>query len=572
MLKRMTVFQKMVCLVLLLLLLTSAVGFAGYYFSQQANQDMNDMYNQSLKPIQWLNDTRAQIRANEAGLLYIIEAGEAEKIEEQLQAMGERGRIIQANWKNYRQCEHDDFEKEQISMIEKNMAQFPVIKGKIVGLAQEGRPDEALLYLKQNTPVLQDIQNRLQSLTEYKTKQADQIKAKNDRQHRHEIRWLLAIICSSLLAGLLASFVIAQGIMTPLRSLQEELTELAERGGDLTQNIKVRGNDEIASLGSAVNMFVEKIRAMFAQVVEEARHLGCTIDEANRAMSSLNLEIQNISASTEQLSASTEETAASTEVIKETCDNLSHLTESFSSNAQEGSRMAEDINRRAEELRTMALDSQQTAEEMHKDVDRKLRLAIDQSRAVEQINLLSNAILSITEQTNLLALNAAIEAARAGEAGRGFAVVADEIRKLAEQSKHTVGEIQATTRTVVESVLNLTDSSHQVLTYLDEQIAKDYEMLLKTSQQYGRDAAAIESLTADFRDGSEELLNLFKGLNQTVSGISLATAEGAEGTLHIAQNTAAVQEHAGQVVAAFEQARESSESLSSLMAVFKVEK
>ena len=182
----------------------SAVGFAGYYFSQQANQDMNDMYNQSLKPIQWLNDTRAQIRANEAGLLYIIEAGEAEKIEEQLQAMGERGRIIQANWKNYRQCEHDDFEKEQISMIEKNMAQFPVIKGKIVGLAQEGRPDEALLYLKQNTPVLQDIQNRLQSLTEYKTKQADQIKAKNDRQHRHEIRWLLAIICSSLLAGLLA--------------------------------------------------------------------------------------------------------------------------------------------------------------------------------------------------------------------------------------------------------------------------------------------------------------------------------------------------------------------------------
>ena len=360
--------------------------------------------------------------------------------------------------------------------------------------------------------------------------------------------------------------------MTPLRSLQEELTELAERGGDLTQNIKVRGNDEIASLGSAVNMFVEKIRAMFAQVVEEARHLGCTIDEANRAMSSLNLEIQNISASTEQLSASTEETAASTEVIKETCDNLSHLTESFSSNAQEGSRMAEDINRRAEELRTMALDSQQTAEEMHKDVDRKLRLAIDQSRAVEQINLLSNAILSITEQTNLLALNAAIEAARAGEAGRGFAVVADEIRKLAEQSKHTVGEIQATTRTVVESVLNLTDSSHQVLTYLDEQIAKDYEMLLKTSQQYGRDAAAIESLTADFRDGSEELLNLFKGLNQTVSGISLATAEGAEGTLHIAQNTAAVQEHAGQVVAAFEQARESSESLSSLMAVFKVEK
>ncbi|RYM06045.1 hypothetical protein EWH99_04110 [Sporolactobacillus sp. THM7-7] len=59
----------------------------------------------------------------------------------------------------------------------------------------------------------------------------------------------------------------------------------------------------------------------------------------------------------------------------------------------------------------------------------------------KSISKIVQIVTEISEQTHILALNAAIESTRAGAYGKGFAVVAGEVNKLADKTRHSVGEI-----------------------------------------------------------------------------------------------------------------------------------
>jgi archaellum component FlaC len=100
----------------------------------------------------------------------------------------------------------------------------------------------------------------------------------------------------------------------------------------------------------------------------------------------------------------------------------------------------------------------------------------------EEINKITSLIREIADETRMLGLNAAIEAARAGENGKGFGVVAEEIRRLSEQSKNTVPQIQKLTNDIKLKVEAASQKSKISLDSSQEQAAATQEITARIEE------------------------------------------------------------------------------------------
>lgn len=376
------------------------------------------------------------------------------------------------------------------------------------------------------------------------------------------------------IASLAAAYFISSSISKPIIGMTDLVGKMSELDLAFEESDKVKAaagrNDEIGRITKSILHLKDEFRKIITRVREESNSVGGSVNKVKEYIYRLNNDIQEVSATTEQLSAGMEETAASTEEMNATTSEIEDAVESIAEKASNGAATAMDINNRASRIKNSFLASKKNAADIFDQTSERLQKALEESKSVNNISIFSDTIMQIAAQTNLLALNAAIEAARAGENGKGFSVVAEEIRKLAEESKVAVMQIQKETKTVLDSVKNLSDSANDLLTFVSEDVNRDYDTMLESAEQYSSDANTVGELVSDLSATSEELLASIHNMMQAINEITNATNEGTSGTTNIAQKASEVVVTSDKVLRQADLSRESADRLLEVVSKFKV--
>ena len=351
----------------------------------------------------------------------------------------------------------------------------------------------------------------------------------------------------SILVGMAGILVILIGVVKPMRAatsdLMKMITEIDGGSGDLTAHLKVRGNDEIGQMVRGFNQFIDVLRNLIEKIKKgsgELEHTAASVDNGVRAAGD---KITGTSATMEQLAASMEEVSATVINITENIESIRKDITVMADKTGEGLERVDSIRQKAEGMKADATASQVSAADMVARISGELSTAIEQSKQVEEINKLTDEILSISSQTNLLALNASIEAARAGEAGKGFAVVADEIRKLADESRNTANGIQNISKMVTESVENLAGNAGKMLDFVNQDVLNDYKGMVESGETYNEDAVQMNEMMQDLQSVAENLRRAANEISEAADGVSNAVNQSAAGVSNAAEYTSELAGH-----------------------------
>ncbi|MEI2398758.1 MULTISPECIES: methyl-accepting chemotaxis protein [Paenibacillus] len=279
-------------------------------------------------------------------------------------------------------------------------------------------------------------------------------------------------------------------------------------GGDFTEALTIKGNDEVGQLSESFRIMSERLKEMIGHVLDTS---GAVVADSN----DLKERVQILNNMAEQSAVSVEEIGKGSTTIASSALDNSRAMDEINIGIQHIASAAGEVTEQISEASAEAMggnDIAQSAVQQMRQVEQASVQSLEQFRIMNERSLMIGEVVQgiteITKQIQMLSLNASIEAARAGEHGRGFAVVAGEVRKLSEQSKESNEQIR-------EFLLGLQeDMNHSVseMNHVNTEVASGMNKVVEAGNAFNH------------------LLILIQSINHSIQSVSAATQQISAGT------------------------------------------